>query len=69
MNVRKLKRKVTLLLSFGTFQFDKRLHFLFFSDSHSAIKFLEVAGFRATERFSVTGFFLSIYLRICHLQT
>lgn len=40
---------------------------LFLSHSYSTIRFLEAAGFRATERFSLTGF-LRLSFRICHLQ-
>lgn len=41
---------------------------LFFTHIYSTIKFLEAAGFGATERFPLTGF-LRLSLRICHLQT
>lgn len=40
---------------------------LFLSQSCYTIKFLEAAGFRATERFCLAGF-LRLSFRICHLQ-
>lgn len=56
-------------LHFKNFQLASRpvSEFLFFH-SFLTIGFSEAAGFWATERFSLTGF-LSLSLRICHLQT